>query len=76
MKGDVMKEAKAETLPVSELAHKLTLSVAEARALSGLGLGEIQRALKSGALKRVKIAKGVAIRRSDLESWVAGLDAQ
>jgi len=63
-----------ETLSPMELGHKLTLSVVEAAALSGLAKALIESALKDGSLKQVKKGKATAIKRQDLEAWVAGLE--
>jgi hypothetical protein len=69
-----MKEEKV--LPVSELAHKLTLNVFEARAVSGLALALIEAAIKDGSLKRVTIGKATVIKRKDLDAWVDSLETE
>lgn len=63
-----------EELSVAEIAPKLTLSVAEAAALSGLAKALIEAALRDGTLKQVKKGKAVAIKRKDLEAWVDSLE--
>jgi excisionase family DNA binding protein len=62
------------TTSLIELAHKLTLAIDEAAALSGLSKQMIETALKDGRLPHVKEGKTIAINRRDLESFVDSLE--
>lgn len=53
-----------------DLTQKLVLSVAEANALTGIGLHAIREAIHSGALRAMKPGKQkYLINREDLDRW-------
>jgi excisionase family DNA binding protein len=58
---------------VSDLAHKLTLSLVEAAQLSGLSRGHLRAAITGKKLKARIIGRGWKVKRSDLESYVGKL---
>ena len=52
------------------LADKLTLTISEAAALSGLSPARIRDGIRAGQLKVVGAGRGRRIRRTDLENYV------
>lgn len=56
--------------PLDQLAHKLTLSVAEAVALSGLPRHTIKDAITSGKLQARKVGRGERVHRDDLNLFL------
>lgn len=56
--------------PLVDLAFKLTLSLAEASALSGLPEAALAASIKKGKLKTVKIEKETRIKRAVLEKFI------
>lgn len=58
---------------VTDLAHKLTLSLAEASQLAGLSRGYLRQAIEDKKLKARIIGKGWRVKRSDLEGYIAKL---
>jgi excisionase family DNA binding protein len=69
-----IEAARASTPPaptISDLAHKLRLTVPEAVRYSGLSRGEIERAIAAGKLSAVRLGpRGTrVIRRTDLEAY-------
>jgi hypothetical protein len=65
---------KAGELPLSELAHRVALTIPEAAALSGFGVGAIERAIDDGALTAIQAGpKGSRIvGRAAVEAWALG----
>lgn len=55
--------------------NKLTLSIEEARAATGLGRTKIYQLINSGELQARKIGKRTLILKADLEAFLSGLDA-
>jgi excisionase family DNA binding protein len=60
-------------MTVSDLAHKLTLSLAEAAQLSGLSRNHLRAAIEEKKLKARIIGRGWRVKRSDLEAYVVKL---
>lgn len=56
--------------PLDQLAHKLTLSVAEAVALSGLPRHIIKDAITNGKLQARKVGRGDRVHRDNLEIFL------
>ena len=73
---DVLKAIREEqeierlTVPIH---HKLTLSLAEASALSGLSRQRLRQAIKDGTLTAQIIGRGYRVKRTDLEDYVDSL---
>ena len=73
---DVLKVIREEqeidrlTVPIH---HKLTLSLAEASALSGISRQRLRAAIKDGTLQAQIIGKGYRVKRTDLEDYVDSL---
>jgi excisionase family DNA binding protein len=65
-----MKRATRPPKPLDQLAHKLTLSVAEAVALSGLPRHTIKDAIASGKLQARKVGRGDRIPRPALDKFI------
>ncbi|MEI3464239.1 MAG: helix-turn-helix domain-containing protein [Bifidobacterium angulatum] len=64
----------AIVIPEIPIKDKLTLTVPEASALSGIPYKIVNSAVKSGDLESCHAGSStVRIRRSDLEDWVAAL---
>jgi hypothetical protein len=68
---EAARVSSTPTSTISDLAHKLRLTVPEAVRYSGLARGEIERAIAGGKLSAVKRGPRGArvIRRSDLEAY-------
>jgi excisionase family DNA binding protein len=60
-------------LPIVPVADKLTLSLAEASALSGLSRAFLSEAIHANKLKAAKRGRGWNIKRSDLELYIRKL---
>ncbi len=58
---------------VSDLAHKLMLSIEEAAALAGLSAHHVREAIKAGALKAKIVGRGYRVKRPDLDAYVKKL---
>lgn len=73
---DVLKAIRAEqevdrlTVPIH---HKLTLSIAEASALSGVSRQRLRAAIKEGILPAQSISRGYRVKRTDLEDYIDSL---
>jgi excisionase family DNA binding protein len=67
------REQAAPRVPIVDATHKLTLSLAEAAALSGLPRKHLRLAIKGGDLASRKIGRGWRVKRADLEAFVAKL---
>ncbi len=71
--ADVLKAIREEqeidrlTVPIH---HKLTLSLAEASALSGISRQRLRAAIKDGTLTAQIIGRGYRVKRTDLEDYV------
>ncbi|WP_317112482.1 helix-turn-helix domain-containing protein [Chroococcidiopsis sp. SAG 2025] len=71
--ADVLKVLREEqeivrlTVPIQ---HKLTLSLAEASALSGISRQRLRAAIKDGTLTAQLIGRGYRVKRTDLEDYV------
>lgn len=71
-----LEHARAQIAPaatISDLAHKLTLSLVEAAQLSGLSRGHLRAAIEQKKLKARIIGRGWRVKRADLESYVRKL---
>jgi excisionase family DNA binding protein len=53
--------------------HKLTLSLAEASALSGISRQRLRQAIEDGTLTAQIIDRGYCVKRTDLENYVDSL---
>lgn len=60
----------SSTRPQAMLGEKLTLSLDEAAALSGVPRSMLRTAIQSGELQARKIGRGWKVRRKELERWV------
>jgi excisionase family DNA binding protein len=58
---------------VTDLAHKLTLSLIEAAKLSGLSRGHLRFAIEEKKLKARIIGRGWRVKREDLEAYIKKL---
>jgi excisionase family DNA binding protein len=58
---------------ITDLAHKLTLSLMEASQLSGLSRGHLRDAIENRKLKARIIGRGWRVKRDDLEAYVKKL---
>ena len=73
---DVLKAIREEqevdrlTVPIYQ---KLTLSLVEASALSGISRPRLRQAIKDGTLTAKIIGKGYRVKRIDLENYVGNL---
>ena len=73
---DALKAIRSEqevnrlTVPIH---HKLTLSLVEASALSGISRSRLRQAIKDGTLTAKIIGKGFRVKRVDLENYVGNL---
>lgn len=73
---EALRPALPSTKPVasiSDLAHKLMLTLPEAAALSNLSRNHLRQAIKAGTLKAQKIGRGWRIKRADLDAYVSAL---
>lgn len=61
---------RLSTKPQAMLGEKLTLSLDEAAALSGVPRSMLRTATQSGELQAKKIGRGWKVRRKELERWV------
>ena len=74
--ADVLKaireeqELERKSVPIH---HKLTLSLAEASALSGLSRQRLRQAIKDGTLTAQIIGRGYRVKRTALEDYVDSL---
>src|SRR5205085_457594 len=59
-------QTAAPPVSISDAAHKLTLGLPEAAALSGLSRNHLRQAIKEKNLKSRKIGRGWRIKRADL----------
>ncbi len=69
----MLEAARTQVPPVatvSDLSHKLTLSLVEASQLSGLSRGHLRAAIAERKLKAAIIGRGWRMKRGDLESYV------
>jgi excisionase family DNA binding protein len=58
---------------VTDLAHKLMLSIDESAQLSGVSSNHIREAIKAGKLKAKIVGRGYRIKRPDLDSYIKKL---
>ena len=68
----IREEQEIDRLTVP-IHHKLTLSLAEASALSGLSRQRLRAAIKDGTLTAQIIGRGYRVKRTDLEDYVDSL---
>jgi excisionase family DNA binding protein len=61
------------TLSPADLAHKLTLSITEAAALSGLSANHLRDAIHEGKLKARIIGRGYKVKKEALADYVRKL---
>lgn len=74
--ADVLKAIREEQeidRLIVPIHHKLTLSLAEASALSGLSRSRLRAAIKDGTLTAQIIGRGYRVKRTDLEDYVDSL---
>ena len=77
--SDALREAqtqrngKSGEVSVSDLAHKLMLTIDEAAALAGLSANHIYVAIRKGHLKAKIIGRGWRVKRPDLDAYVKKL---
>jgi excisionase family DNA binding protein len=72
----IQREHQRMTQPVatiSDLAHKLTLSLVEAAQLSGLSRNHLRAAIEDKKLKARIIGRGWRVKRDDLDLYVKKL---
>jgi excisionase family DNA binding protein len=69
----VAQASNAPHVSVTDMAHKLMLSLQEAAVLSGLSRRHLRQAMKEGELQARKIGQGWRIKRADLEAYVEKL---
>ncbi len=62
-----------ENASITDLAHKLMLSLTDAAQLAGLSRGHLREAIETGKLKARIIGKGWKIKRSDLDAYIKRL---
>jgi excisionase family DNA binding protein len=62
-----------DTLPPSEIAYKLLLTLTEAALMTGLGKGTLNRARREGKLKAVRLGGSFRFRPDDLKDFIANL---
>jgi excisionase family DNA binding protein len=58
---------------ITDLAHKLTLSLVEASQLSGLSRNHLREAIEDRKLKARIIGRGWRVKRDDLDAYVKKL---
>ncbi|GAC1457326.1 MAG: hypothetical protein NVS2B14_00570 [Chamaesiphon sp.] len=63
-------EIDRATVPIH---YKLTLSLDEASALSGISRQRLRDAIRSGTLKAIALGRGYRVKRTDLESFVSSI---
>jgi len=62
--------ATLPTVSISDIAHKIMLTLPEAAALAGLSRTHLQQAIRKGSLKAKKPGRGWRIKRVDLDAYV------
>jgi excisionase family DNA binding protein len=70
---ELMKEFGHRRPQLSDLAHKLMLSLDEAAQLAGLSRGHLRAAITEGKLKGRIIGRGFKVKRADLDAYVKKL---
>lgn len=60
-------------LSIVELAYKLALTAEEAVALTGIGIGTIRDAIRTGDLRAKQVGKNHHILPDDLRAWLISL---
>ncbi len=68
----IREEQEIDRLSVP-IQYKLTLSLAEASALSGISRQRLRAAIKDGTLIAQIIGRGYRVKRTDLEDYVDSL---
>lgn len=68
----IREELEVDRLTVP-IHHKLTLSLVEASALSGISRQRLRAAIKDGTLTAQIIGRGYRVKRTDLEDYVDSL---
>jgi len=71
-----IEQARAQLPPaltVSDLSHKLTLSLVEAAQLSGLSRNHLRAAIEAKKLKARVIGRGWRVKKDDLQAYVRKL---
>ena len=71
--GEADRRRDSPAVTVTDLAHKLTLSLAEAAQLAGLSRNHLREAITEGKLKARIIGRGWRVKRSDLDAYVKKL---
>jgi excisionase family DNA binding protein len=74
--AEVLKAIREEQSPlrlIVPIHHKLTLSLAEASALSKISRQRLRAAIKDGTLTAQIIGRGYRVKRTDLEDYVDSL---
>jgi excisionase family DNA binding protein len=68
-----LEKARRVEPTITDLAHKLTLSLVEAAQLAGLSRGHLRTAIEEKNLKARIIGRGWRVKRADLEAYVGRL---
>ncbi len=68
-----MEKARRVEPSITDLAHKLTLSLMEASQLSGLSRGHLRQAIEEKKLKARILGRGWRVKRADLDAYVVKL---
>jgi excisionase family DNA binding protein len=68
-----IEQARMQAKPFAPLEAKLTLSLSEASALSGLSRGYLRQAIEDKKLKARIIGRGWRVKRDDLDAYVKKL---
>ena len=71
--ADSSRQREDQPASITDLAHKLTLSLMEASQLSGLSRGHLRQAIEEKKLKARIIGRGWRVKRDDLEAYVKKL---
>ncbi len=68
-----LEKARRVEPTITDLAHKLTLSLVEAAQLAGLSRGHLRAAIEAKKLKARIIGRGWRVKREDLEAYISKL---
>jgi len=71
--ADSSRQREDQPASITDLAHKLTLSLMEASQLSGLSRGHLRQAIGEKKLKARIIGRGWRVKREDLDAYVRKL---
>jgi excisionase family DNA binding protein len=71
--ADSSRQREDQPASITDLAHKLTLSLMEASQLSGLSRNHLRQAIEEKKLKARIIGRGWRVKREDLDAYVRKL---